>query len=107
MITNIYRMQAYDSRMCGYFCNGSIDFILKGQTLLIYINLFSPNHCKHNGKTIPKTFQNLKKMKILFCIICGKYRSFEKPKKNIFSSWKKTLFLSIICYKCENKEKNI
>ena len=99
-------MQAYDSRMCGYFCNGSIDFILKGQTLLVYINLFSPNHYKHNGKTIPKTFQNLNKMKKLFCIICGKYRSFEKRKKKHTSS-EKTLFLSIICCKCENKEKNI
>ena len=29
IITNIYRIQAYDSIMCGYFCTGFIDFMLK------------------------------------------------------------------------------
>ena len=29
IITNIYRIQAYDSIMCGHFCIGFIDFILK------------------------------------------------------------------------------
>ena len=28
IITNIYRIQAYDSIMCGYFCIGFIDFML-------------------------------------------------------------------------------
>ena len=41
--TNIYRMQAYYSIMCGYFCIGFIDFMLKGKSLLEYTNLFSPN----------------------------------------------------------------
>ena len=41
--TNIYRMQANDSVMCGYFCIGFIDFMLKGKTLLDYTNFFSPN----------------------------------------------------------------
>ena len=27
IITNIYRLQAYDSILCGYFCIGSIDFM--------------------------------------------------------------------------------
>ena len=27
--TNIYRVQAHDSVMCGYFCIGFIDFMLK------------------------------------------------------------------------------
>ena len=31
--TNIFRIQAYDSIMCGYFCIGFIDFMLKGKTL--------------------------------------------------------------------------
>ena len=31
-ITNIYRLQAYDSIMCGYFCIGFIDFMLKGKS---------------------------------------------------------------------------
>ena len=26
--TNIFRIQAYDSIMCGYFCTGFIDFML-------------------------------------------------------------------------------
>ena len=29
IITNICRIQAYDSIMCGYFCNRFIDFLLK------------------------------------------------------------------------------
>ena len=32
IITNIYRIQAYDSIMCGYVCIGFIDFILKGES---------------------------------------------------------------------------
>ena len=40
IITNIYRIQAYDSVMCGHFCIGFIDFILKGKSLLEYTNLF-------------------------------------------------------------------
>ena len=31
--TNIFRMQAYDSIMCGCFCIGFIDFMVKGKTL--------------------------------------------------------------------------
>ena len=30
---NIYRIQAYDSVMCGYFCIGFIDFMLKDKSL--------------------------------------------------------------------------
>ena len=30
IMTNIYRIQVYDSVMCKYFCNGFIDFMLKG-----------------------------------------------------------------------------
>ena len=41
--TNISRIQAHDSIMCKYFCTGFIDFMLKGQSLLDYTNLFSPN----------------------------------------------------------------
>ena len=32
VLTNIYRIQAYDSMMCGYFCIGFIDFMLKGKS---------------------------------------------------------------------------
>ena len=30
--TNIFRIQAYDSIMCGYFCIGFTDFMLAGKT---------------------------------------------------------------------------
>ena len=43
---NIFRIQAYDSIMCGYFCLAFIDFMLKGKTLTEYRNLFSPNNFK-------------------------------------------------------------
>ena len=43
IITNICRVQEYDSVMCGYFCMEFIDFMLKGKNLLEYTNLFSPN----------------------------------------------------------------
>ena len=40
IITNIVRIQAYDSIMCGYFCIGFIDFMLAGKKLTDYTNLF-------------------------------------------------------------------
>ena len=52
--TNIFRVQACDSVMCGYFCIGFIDFMLKGKTLTEYTNLFSPN----NDDIILKYFMN-------------------------------------------------
>ena len=54
--TNIYRIQTYDSIICGYFCIGFIDFMLKGKSLLKYINLFSPNDYEKNDKIILKYF---------------------------------------------------
>ena len=57
MLTNINRIQAYDSIMCGYFCIGFIDFMLKGKSLLEYTNLFSPNDDEKNDKIILKYFQ--------------------------------------------------
>ena len=45
--TNIFRIQAQDSIMCGYFCNGFIDFMLEGKILTEYTNLFSPNNFKN------------------------------------------------------------
>ena len=44
--TNIFRIQAYDSIMCGYFCIGFIGFMLAGKTLTDFRNLFSPNNFK-------------------------------------------------------------
>ena len=56
IITNIYRIQAYDSIMCAQICVGFIDFMLKGKCLLKYTNLSSPNEYKMNDKTILKSF---------------------------------------------------
>ena len=43
--------------MCGYFCVGFIDFMLKGKSLLEYTNLFSPKEYEINNKIILKYFQ--------------------------------------------------
>ena len=61
VVTNIYRIQEYDSIMCGYFCIGFIDFVLKGKSLLEYTNLFSSSDYKKNDKIISKYFQKLKR----------------------------------------------
>ena len=53
-ITNIYRIQAYDSILCGYFCIGFTDFMWKGKSLLECANLFCPNEYKKNDKIILK-----------------------------------------------------
>ena len=57
IITNTYRIQAFNSIMCGYFCIGFIDFMLKGKSFLDYINLFSPYDYEKNDKIILKCFQ--------------------------------------------------
>ena len=57
IITNIYRIQAYISAICGYFCIGFIDFMLKGKSLLDYKILFSPDDYEKNEKIILKYFQ--------------------------------------------------
>ena len=54
--TNIFRVQAYDSTMCGYFCIGFIDFMLAGKTLTEFTNLFSPNNFKRNDDIILNYF---------------------------------------------------
>ena len=56
--TNIFRIQACDSIMCGYFCIGFIDFMLKGKTLAEYTNLFSPNNFRKNDDIILNYFMN-------------------------------------------------
>ena len=43
--------------MCRLFCTVSIDFMLKGKSLLDYTNLFSPNEYEKNDKVILKYFQ--------------------------------------------------
>ena len=43
--------------MCGYFCVGLIDFILKAKSLQDYTNLFSPKKYKNNDRIVLKPFQ--------------------------------------------------
>ena len=58
VIANIFRIQAYDSIMCGYFCIRFINFMFKGKSLTEYTNLFSPNDFKKNDDTILNYFMN-------------------------------------------------
>ena len=55
---NIFRLQAYDSIMCGYFCIEFVNYMFKGKTLLEYTNLFSPNDFKKNDQIIQSIFKN-------------------------------------------------
>ena len=55
---NIFRVQANDSVMCGYFCIGFIGFMLAGKKLTDYINLFSPHDLKKNNNMILSYFKN-------------------------------------------------
>ena len=48
IIAKMYRIQVYDSIMCGYFCIEFIDFMPKGKTSLDYANLFYPNKYEKN-----------------------------------------------------------
>ena len=56
MITNMFRIQAYDSVMCGYFFIGFIDFMFKGNSLTDFPNLFSLNNLKKNDNIILNYF---------------------------------------------------
>ena len=56
--TNIFRIQAYYSIMCGYFCIGFINFMFERKTLTEYTNLFSPKYFKRNEDTILNYFMN-------------------------------------------------
>ena len=80
IIPNIYRIQAYDSIMCGYFCIGFINFMFNGKSLTDYTNLFSPNdfNKNDNSKSInakgSKT-TNGKAIILSTCAICGSKKS--------------------------------
>ena len=58
ILTNIFRIQAYDSIICGYFCIGFINFMFSGSSLADFTNLFSPNDFKKNDKLILNYFCN-------------------------------------------------
>ena len=58
VVANIFRMEKYDTVMCGYICIGFIDFMLKGKTLIDFTYLFSPNNFNRNDDIILKYFMN-------------------------------------------------
>ena len=55
---NIYRVQANNSIMCGYFCIGFIDFMLAGKKLNDFTSLFSPHDFEKNDDIILKYFKD-------------------------------------------------
>ena len=57
--TNMFRIQACDSIMCGYFCIRFIGFMLAGKTLTGFTNLFSLNNFKRNNDVIPNYFMTI------------------------------------------------
>ena len=90
--------------MCGYLCIGSIDFMLKGKSLLEYTNLFSLNEYKGNNKIILKYFQqNLNKLKCI-AMFAINIENLKKLKSYIF---KKAASLSIVYSKCSHEYEKI
>ena len=55
---NIFRVQANDSIISGYFCIGFIDFMLASEKLTDYTNMFSPQDFKKNDDVILSYFKN-------------------------------------------------
>ena len=55
---NIFRVQANDSVMCGYFCIGFIDFMLAGKKLTDFTSMFSPYDFKKNDNIILSYFKD-------------------------------------------------
>ena len=55
---SIFRSQAYDSIMCGYFYIEFINYMFNGKSLIDFISLFSPHVFKKNNKTIKQLFKH-------------------------------------------------
>ena len=55
--TNIFRIQADNSLMCGYFCIGFIDFMFAGKGLTDFTSLFPPYDFKKNDDIILSYFK--------------------------------------------------
>ena len=56
IITNTFRIQAYDSIMCGYICIGFINFMFNDNSLTDFTNLFLPNDFRRNDDIILNYF---------------------------------------------------
>ena len=55
---NIFRVQANDSVMCGYFCIGFIDFMLAGKKLTDFTSMFSTYDFEKNDNIILSYFKD-------------------------------------------------
>ena len=55
---NIFRVQANNSLICGYFGIGFIDFMLAGKKVTDYTNLFSPYDFNKNDQIILSYFKD-------------------------------------------------
>ena len=55
--TNICRIQADNSIMCGYFCVGFIDFMFAEKSLIDFTSLFSSYDFKKNDDIIVSYFK--------------------------------------------------
>ena len=55
---NIFRVQANNSVMCGYFCIVFIDFMVAGKKLTDYTTLFSPDNFDKNDQIILSYFKD-------------------------------------------------
>ena len=67
MQANMFLIKAYDSVMCGYFCE-FIDFMLKYKSLTDFNNPISPNDLKNNDIILILLFPKWMKHIILFQI---------------------------------------
>ena len=56
--TNIFRIQANNSKMCECFCIGFIDFMFVGKYLIEYTSLFPSYDLKGNDSIILSYFKN-------------------------------------------------
>ena len=54
---SIFRLQAYDSIMCGYFCIEFINYMFDSKSLIDFTSLFSPQDFKKNDKMIKQIFK--------------------------------------------------
>ena len=55
---NMFRIQASNSIICGYFCIEFTGFMLAGKTLTDYTSLFSPYDFDKNDNVILSFFKN-------------------------------------------------
>ena len=54
----MFRVEANNSIMCGYFCIRFIDFMLAGKKLTDFTSLFSPYDFEKNDNIILNYFKN-------------------------------------------------